>query len=58
MLAIKGIHNGRDKVVKLGGNKSFSEETLADIVFLINKRNPEVVLDGASEELTRRGALI
>jgi hypothetical protein len=55
ILAIKGKRNGRDKIVKLGGNKYFSEQTLSDVVFLIQKRNPNVMLDGASEDLLRRG---
>ncbi len=55
-LAIKGREFGADKIVKLGGNKFFSEETLADIVFLISKHAPNAQLDGASEELMRSGS--
>jgi hypothetical protein len=53
ILAIKGTHDGKEQIVKLAGNKFFSAQTLSDIVFLIQKRNPKVRLDGASEELVR-----
>ena len=58
IVAIKGSHNGREKIIRLGGNKFFSDETLSDIVFLIKKRNPNAQLDGASEELMRSNGVM
>jgi len=58
VLAIMGIHKGQKRIVKLGGNKFYSEETLSDIVLLLQERNPSILLDEASEELMRSNGIM
>jgi len=53
-----GIHKGQKRIVKLGGNEFYSEETLSDIVLLLQERNPSILLDEASEELMRSNGIM
>jgi len=40
------------------GDKWFSEQTLAGIVYLIQNRNPNVQIDGSSDFLMQDGRLL